>query len=446
MEWNPAATAALFRRTSVGRRSLAIPRHGERDGKRWRSELLRTHRLLHLSKRRRMLIVTNSSRCWFTEPIAANNRELESPLLLRRSATDENGRETLPELLAHRPPVTRHCPEAKHPHTLLRDSFLSKPPVFTGENDHAWSVKMRTYLKAHGLWEMMEIDEVPALPEDPTIAQMREYREEKKKMNKAKTCIHSALTDEVFTKIMTCKTAKQAWVLLKNEYEGNDRTKRMQVLNLKRELEMQKMKETESLKDYSERLKKVVNKIRLLGEELPDDRVVEKILTFFMHLKLKNKEGPTGMKVIFREHSKQMRKKVWRKIGSSAGDSNFDPLTPGHPSKTPEEENVQALTDGILKMCAEVQTLKDEAQRLKACLALKEDNATMKPFSFFRVGKLMAAEKLMAALKLMAAGKLMAAMKLRAAVIPFDSPPRGEIAELNSEVEVKLLKVKQQRG
>nr|GMC49185.1 hypothetical protein Iba_chr01bCG5470 [Ipomoea batatas] len=73
-------------------------------------------------ERERMLIVTNSSRCWFTEPIAANNRELESPLLLRRSATDENGRETLPELLAHRPPVTRHCPEAKHPHTLLRRS------------------------------------------------------------------------------------------------------------------------------------------------------------------------------------------------------------------------------------------------------------------------------------------------------------------------------------
>nr|GMD97006.1 Retrovirus-related Pol polyprotein from transposon RE1 [Ipomoea batatas] len=80
---------------------------------------------------------------------------------------------------------------------------------------------------------MMEINEVPTLPEDPTIAQMREYREEKKKMNKAKTCIHLALTDEVFTKIMTY---------------------------------------------YSERLKKVVNKIRLLGEELPDDRVVEKIL------------------------------------------------------------------------------------------------------------------------------------------------------------------------
>nr|GLL33501.1 uncharacterized protein LOC107261010 [Ipomoea trifida] len=77
---------------------------------------------------------------------------------------------------------------------------------------------------------------------------------------------------------------------------------------------MQKMMETESLKDYTERLKKVVNKIRLLREELPDDRVVEKILTFFMHLKLKNNEGPTGMKVTLREHSKQMRLKVCRDV------------------------------------------------------------------------------------------------------------------------------------
>nr|GMD22253.1 uncharacterized protein LOC110636393 [Ipomoea batatas] len=69
---------------------------------------------------------------------------------------------------------------------------------------------------------------------------------------------------------------------------------------MKREFEMQKMKETESLKDYTERLKKVVNKIILLREELPDDRVVEKIL-------LKNNEEPTGMKVTLRQHSKQIK-------------------------------------------------------------------------------------------------------------------------------------------
>nr|GLL33485.1 hypothetical protein Itr_chr08CG12020 [Ipomoea trifida] len=40
-------------------------------------------------------------------------------------------------------------------------------------------------LEAHDLLEMMGTDEVPALPEDPTIAQMREYRVERKMMNKA---------------------------------------------------------------------------------------------------------------------------------------------------------------------------------------------------------------------------------------------------------------------
>nr|GLL37511.1 hypothetical protein Itr_chr10CG12750 [Ipomoea trifida] len=66
------------------------------------------------------------------------------------------------------------------------------------------------------------------------------------------------------------------------------------------------------------------------------------------------------------------------KIGSSARDDrNFDPLSPGHPSKTLEEESIQALIDAMLKMCAaEVQTLKDEAKRLKACLTFKEDRAT----------------------------------------------------------------------
>ena len=41
---------------------------------------------------------------------------------------------------------------------------------------------------------------------------------------------------------------------------------------------MQKMKETETIRDFSNRLLFIVNKVRLLGEDLPDKRVVEKIL------------------------------------------------------------------------------------------------------------------------------------------------------------------------
>ena len=77
---------------------------------------------------------------------------------------------------------------------------------------------------------------------------------------------------------MNCETTKHARDFLKEEYQGNIKTKQMQVLNLRKDFEIQKMKETEAVKDYTDRLLIVVNKIRLLGEELSDRRVVEKIL------------------------------------------------------------------------------------------------------------------------------------------------------------------------
>jgi hypothetical protein len=54
--------------------------------------------------------------------------------------------------------------------------------------------------------------------------------------------------------------------------------KGMQVLNLIREFEMQRMNEWETIKDYSDRLLDIVNKVRLLGTEFTDSRIVQKIL------------------------------------------------------------------------------------------------------------------------------------------------------------------------
>ncbi|KAJ8620273.1 hypothetical protein MRB53_028802 [Persea americana] len=79
---------------------------------------------------------------------------------------------------------------------------------------------------------------------------------------------------------MTLKTAKGIWDFLKEEYEGNERVKGMQVLNMIREFEMQRMKESETIKDYSDRLLDIdiVNKVRLLGADFSDSRIVQKIL------------------------------------------------------------------------------------------------------------------------------------------------------------------------
>ena len=59
---------------------------------------------------------------------------------------------------------------------------------------------------------------------------------------------------------------------------GSDKTRRIQILNLKREFEVLRMKDNETIKVYADRLMEVVDKIRLHGEELSDQRVVEKVL------------------------------------------------------------------------------------------------------------------------------------------------------------------------
>lgn len=50
------------------------------------------------------------------------------------------------------------------------------------------------------------------------------------------------------------------------------------MLNLIREFEMQRMKESETVKEYADRLLSIVNRVRLLGTELSDDRMFIKFL------------------------------------------------------------------------------------------------------------------------------------------------------------------------
>lgn len=151
--------------------------------------------------------------------------------------------------------------------------------MFNGENYHIWAVKMRFYLKSQGLWSVVLSEEdPPPLRGNPTIAQIKANEEERLKKDKAITCLHSALTDQIFTKIMDLETPKQVWEKLQGEYEGNSRVKAVKLLTLKREFELMKMKDTESIKDYSGRLMDVVNQVRLLGEAFTDQKVVEKIM------------------------------------------------------------------------------------------------------------------------------------------------------------------------
>ena len=152
-------------------------------------------------------------------------------------------------------------------------------PIFDGESYDLWAVRMESYLEALDLWEAVEEDyDVPLLPDNPTMAQIKNHKEKKTKKAKAKACLFAGVSKTIFTRIMTLKTAKAIWDYLKEEYAGDERIRSMQVLNLMREFELQRMKESETIKEYSNKLLSIANKVRLLGTEFADSRIVEKIL------------------------------------------------------------------------------------------------------------------------------------------------------------------------
>ncbi|GKV22575.1 hypothetical protein SLEP1_g32435 [Rubroshorea leprosula] len=79
---------------------------------------------------------------------------------------------------------------------------------------------------------------------------MTRHSEEAAKPYKALTCLQFSVSDEIFNRIIHCEIVKEAWDRIEEEFHGDDKAKRMQV----------------------------VNQMRLLGENVLDKRVVEKVL------------------------------------------------------------------------------------------------------------------------------------------------------------------------
>ncbi|XP_060183289.1 uncharacterized protein LOC132613281 [Lycium barbarum] len=122
------------------------------------------------------------------------------------------------------------------------------PPVFKGEGYQIWATRMEARMEANDVWEAVEEDyEVPSLPANPTMAQIKNQKEKKIRKSKARATLFAAVSSEIFVRIMTVKSAFE-------------------------------MKDSETIIEYSDRLLNIANNVRLLGSECPDSKLVQKIL------------------------------------------------------------------------------------------------------------------------------------------------------------------------
>ncbi|KAI5314902.1 hypothetical protein L3X38_044078 [Prunus dulcis] len=95
---------------------------------------------------------------------------------------------------------------------------------------------------------------------------------------KALGLIQGAVSEEIFPRISHEETSKGAWSILQQEFHGDKQVRSVKLQGLRREFGYTRMKDDESLTVYVTKLFDLINQMRSYGEELPRERIVQKLL------------------------------------------------------------------------------------------------------------------------------------------------------------------------
>ena len=138
---------------------------------------------------------------------------------------------------------------------------------------------MEYLLRAKGLWSVVEIgfsgqEEGTMLTE----AQKGHLDDARLKDHQVKHYLFQAIYRTVFEQILDRRTAKIVWDSMKRKFCGNQKVKKSLLNALRREFEILEMKNDKSIKDYFARVMITSNKMRSSGEDMPDKKIVEKIM------------------------------------------------------------------------------------------------------------------------------------------------------------------------
>ena len=91
--------------------------------------------------------------------------------------------------------------------------------MFNGKNYAIWAIKMEYFMRGCSLWDHVQRDiTINNTPPNPTLVQIKLQEEAVAKKARALSCLHSAVSEELFMRIITCKTAKEAWDKLATEF------------------------------------------------------------------------------------------------------------------------------------------------------------------------------------------------------------------------------------
>ncbi|KAM1168759.1 hypothetical protein ACFX19_031158 [Malus domestica] len=115
-------------------------------------------------------------------------------------------------------------------------------------------MKMRTLLRSR-LWSIVETGlEEPVADAEVPAAQREKFEADVMKDAKALSKIQNGVNGNIFPRITRAQTAKEAWEILENKFQGDSKVKTIKLQTLRREFHNLKMKESECIQDYFSRV------------------------------------------------------------------------------------------------------------------------------------------------------------------------------------------------
>jgi hypothetical protein len=152
-------------------------------------------------------------------------------------------------------------------------------PTFSGKNYDNWAFRMKLSFDSYELSDIVMNGYIE--PQDESILSVDEKKnlDENRQNNKrALQIIGQALDNSIVGRIKPTTIAKQAWDILETTYQGTSKVKIAKLQALRREFENLQMKYFDSIDQFTYRVMDLVNQIRQNGDELADQKVVEKVL------------------------------------------------------------------------------------------------------------------------------------------------------------------------
>ncbi|CAO2163974.1 unnamed protein product [Urochloa humidicola] len=138
-------------------------------------------------------------------------------------------------------------------------------PMLTRSNYTTWAIKMKVFMHAQGVWDVVE------------------YAGKKDGLHNKKdqivlTAIYQGIPEETLMVVSEKETSKEVWDSIKTMYQGAQRVKDARIQTLREELDGLRMKSTDLVDDFANKVNMIISTIRGLGDNIEDSYLVKKIL------------------------------------------------------------------------------------------------------------------------------------------------------------------------